>query len=492
VENDVELGHDENAVESEYPQSLLPRIVLFLRSVMPADPWHWVFLLGTILVFISPRLAWVPLKIINSVGVQWSRLPSEDTNGVVAQLRASLVPIVVAGLISGYLCFWAGRRQLWRLLLGVICPSALGLVLIVAEFFNWTHGARSLFGRPQAVIIYDWLRVSAKLMPTGTYICTLGLFLVTVMTVRVGLGLSSLPLSLRSTQPTSLDEEVSWHRLQLVIYFMIFLLVLFSTASDTLLYFPYAHVRNTGFALTYRFVAQAVGEALIVIVCVWVGGKQARRNALNSLRLPKAYYALFALAIPVAFALFVSLGPYLYALADWAGRGYNEFTKASFTDYFPYAGLWSWALLTHVWSAFGEEIIFRGILLPGLMKRYDFYRGIFLTGIIWAAYHFYWDTHAEFPFGRVFVVIGFRVAICVAMNYGLAWLTLRSGSIIPAGIAHTVSNMLIHAGVNNPVPWEKELRVLLWLMLALILFRYWPPEYEAEATAHAPHPITVA
>jgi membrane protease YdiL (CAAX protease family) len=324
---------------------------------------------------------------------------------------------------------------------------------------------------------------AARCWMSKALFAVLGLFLVTFVTIRVSLGLSSLPLSLRSARTASPESEVSWYRLQLVIYFLVFLLFLFINASDTLLYFPYARFKNTVFALPYRFVAEAISEALIVTLCVWVGGKRALKNALSSLRFPSAGYVLLASAVPVAFALFVSLGLYLYAFADWAQHGFNQFTKASFTDYFPYARLWSAGLLIHVWWAFGEEIIFRGILLPRLMNRYDFYQGIFLTGIIWAAYHFHSNAHLGLSFGRVFIGIGYRLAICMAMNYGLAWVTLRSGSIIPAGIAHTVSNILIDAGVNGATPCASYLRVLFWAVLALVLFRYWPPKLEADATS---------
>ncbi len=60
------------------------------------------------------------------------------------------------------------------------------------------------------------------------------------------------------------------------------------------------------------------------------------------------------------------------------------------------------------------------------------------------------------------------------LNYVLAWMTLRWKSIIPAGITHTVSNILVVAGINDSIPWNAELRILEWTVVAFLLFRYWP------------------
>jgi hypothetical protein len=64
--------------------------------------------------------------------------------------------------------------------------------------------------------------------------------------------------------------------------------------------------------------------------------------------------------------------------------------------------------------------------------------------------------------GGVFFHLARRILICLAMNDVLAWMTLRWKSIIPAGIAHTMSNILVVAGINYQTPWSGELRILEW------------------------------
>lgn len=71
-----------------------------------------------------------------------------------------------------------------------------------------------------------------------------------------------------------------------------------------------------------------------------------------------------------------------------------------------------------------------------------------------------------------------RIAICLAMNCVLSWMTLRWKSVIPAAIAHTASNVLLAIGINGIIPFAHEMRIALWAVCALVLFRYWPVKYE--------------
>ncbi len=150
-----------------------------------------------------------------------------------------------------------------------------------------------------------------------------------------------------------------------------------------------------------------------------------------------------------------------------------------------------WVLFL-VFGAFAEEIIFRGILLPDLIRRYSLHRGIFLTGIAWAAIHFRSDTYTGLGVGDVLLALLNRILFCLAMNYVFAWMILRWKSIVPAGIAHTVWNMLVFASVSASSSIALELRCLLWMILAYMLFHYWPiaaqPESGSEILAPNPEP----
>jgi hypothetical protein len=70
--------------------------------------------------------------------------------------------------------------------------------------------------------------------------------------------------------------------------------------------------------------------------------------------------------------------------------------------------------------------------------------------------------------------------MAVTLSFALAWLTLRSGSVIPAAIAHTVYNILIFSGFGIPFAGKSTLRIALWAVLAYILFRHWNVPEEAK------------
>jgi membrane protease YdiL (CAAX protease family) len=169
-------------------------------------------------------------------------------------------------------------------------------------------------------------------------------------------------------------------------------------------------------------------------------GKKAARN---SLRLPEPRYALFALLLPIIVNGLPSLAHYFVDRANWAAHYFAETTAPQLNVYFDLARLRDPKLLLMVFGAFSEEIVFHGLLLQRLMNRYGFHRGIFLTGMVWAAIHFRTDRYPEHSVQGVLLFWVFRILICLGMNNVLAWMTLRWHSIIPAGITHAVSNVLI-------------------------------------------------
>lgn len=126
-----------------------------------------------------------------------------------------------------------------------------------------------------------------------------------------------------------------------------------------------------------------------------------------------------------------------------------------------------------------EEMIFRGLLQRRLIQRYGIYRGIFFVGMVWAAFHF----SSDFAFARVtdqeaILKLASRVFTCLVLSYVLGWLTLRTGSILPASLAHTFYNVLVFSDFGQPLPGKSTIQVALWAVLAYLLFRYWPARAE--------------
>lgn len=73
-----------------------------------------------------------------------------------------------------------------------------------------------------------------------------------------------------------------------------------------------------------------------------------------------------------------------------------------------------------------EEMIFRGLMLPPLIKRFGLTFGIFFSSLLFAAIH-----------------LQINVAIVTfIMGWILAWLYLKSRSLVPAIIFHSLKNLV--------------------------------------------------
>ncbi|HEX4542555.1 MAG TPA: CPBP family intramembrane glutamic endopeptidase [Candidatus Acidoferrum sp.] len=208
----------------------------------------------------------------------------------------------------------------------------------------------------------------------------------------------------------------------------------------------------------------------------------------SSARLPEPRYVALGLAFPVGIAVLLSTGQYLLDRAIWVARDFGKDFPPRLGTYFGFPDPW---LLLLFFPALFEELIFRGLLQRRFLQRYGVYRGIFLVGIVWAAFHFF----SDFSFSRLTEIdallrLGARLFTCLALSYAFGWLTLRFGSILPAAVAHAFHNVLVYSGFGPPFLGKETVVVALWAVLALVLFRYWPVQMEddPEAAASVPNP----
>lgn len=103
-------------------------------------------------------------------------------------------------------------------------------------------------------------------------------------------------------------------------------------------------------------------------------------------------------------------------------------------------------VLSSTARALGEEIGWRGFLLPRLVQRFGFTVGCLLSGCIWAVWHYPGLLLADYNAGTkpVFALTCFTLMV-IADAYILGWLRLKSGSLWPAAILHASHNLFIQA-----------------------------------------------
>ncbi|MFZ0522217.1 MAG: CPBP family intramembrane glutamic endopeptidase [Candidatus Acidiferrales bacterium] len=221
------------------------------------------------------------------------------------------------------------------------------------------------------------------------------------------------------------------------------------------------------------YLSESIGELALVLVAMLLIGTSGAQEVQRAVSWCRPRYLALGALFAFGVSAFISTGQYVFDRVDWAAHSFGMIDPPQFSAYFHIPRV---ILLWLFFAALGEEIIFRGLLQPRFIGRYGLYRGLFLVGIVWAASHFFSDFSHVSGVQQVLLKMGFRFADCVAFTFVLGWLTLRSGSVFPAAIAHTVSNIFAYSPLGPSFQWNYLVTIALWAVLAYALFRYWPVE----------------
>lgn len=143
-------------------------------------------------------------------------------------------------------------------------------------------------------------------------------------------------------------------------------------------------------------------------------------------------YLLWGLTVPLLYALII------YAVAWTTGlAGFRQPTLA-FLLFVPVG------FVAACIAALGEEIGWRGLLIPELYKLTTFTKTALLTWIIWAVWHYpailLADYHSQAP--RLFDLFTLTTTV-LGLSFFTAWLRLKSGSLWPVVLWHGAHNLFI-------------------------------------------------
>jgi membrane protease YdiL (CAAX protease family) len=95
-------------------------------------------------------------------------------------------------------------------------------------------------------------------------------------------------------------------------------------------------------------------------------------------------------------------------------------------------------------SALGEEIGWRGYLVPRLASGYSFTSTALTSGCIWAVWHYPMFIVVDYDRGgQVWYSLVCFTMLLLAASVICAWLRLKTGSIWPAVIVHASNNLLV-------------------------------------------------
>ncbi|MCJ9429785.1 CPBP family intramembrane glutamic endopeptidase [Kordiimonas marina] len=131
----------------------------------------------------------------------------------------------------------------------------------------------------------------------------------------------------------------------------------------------------------------------------------------------------------------VDLGRYL-GLSGWSDGA---------TLAFGIAILATVGMIWHVATALGEEIGWRGFLMPQLMRVMPFPLAALVTGLVWSLWHvplIYYTTYNAGPV-NLNLQMAYFTLLTVGLSFIMGYLRLRSGSLWPAAVLHAAHNALV-------------------------------------------------
>jgi membrane protease YdiL (CAAX protease family) len=144
-------------------------------------------------------------------------------------------------------------------------------------------------------------------------------------------------------------------------------------------------------------------------------------------------------------------------------------------------------------TALGEEIGWRGFLVPELARPSNFTKTALISGTIWAVWHYpgmvFADYGSEAPIW--YGMICFTV-MAVAFSVIMAWIRLRSGSVWTAMFLHAAHNVFVQriftpltadTGVTEYV--IDEFGAGLAIVYAMVAFVFWRMRDRLQETSDA-------
>ncbi len=278
-------------------------------------------------------------------------------------------------------------------------------------------------------------------------------------------------------------------------YLYLLLTLLFSAVFWALIIWS-GHL-GMGFGLLVAAVMWCPALAALV-TCRWLG-RSFRSLAWSW---PKGKYVAAGYFVPLAYAAVAYGGVWALRLGGW-----NSSFVAQVAEHFGLRGMPAWDSLTlyiffaatvgiirSLATGLGEEIGWRGFLVPELARQMSFTKLSLLSGVIWAAWHSPLLLFADYNAGtNRWYALGCFTVMVVSISFVFAWLRLKSGSLWTAALLHASHNLFVQAIFDNLMRntgrtlwYSTEFGAALALITVVFAVYFWRRRAEVEAPANAP------
>ena len=152
------------------------------------------------------------------------------------------------------------------------------------------------------------------------------------------------------------------------------------------------------------------------------------------------------------------------------------------------------SVIMDVATVLGEEIGWRGFLVPELAKRHGFAATAIISGLIWAVWHYplllLGDYHPDTP---VWFYLPLFTVLVPAINFVWTWMRLKSRSVWPCVVLHAAHNTFIQRFFDPLTVYNKntsyvasEFGAALGVISILMAVYFWRRRDEVEAPADRP------
>src|ERR1700722_14322560 len=462
----------------------MKHIVAFARSVIPQDLTQLLLLAGSVLLLTSMQVRCSPQNSAFSYQRVYD-LPDPYRSWYFFSLAARL-PIFFAGAAGLFVCFWPGPHGARRLFTLVLVPSFAGIAAICGRFLyvsqlpDFPHESVMKAGPHNEA----WAFSTVWSLGPAVHMSVLGFVLVLIFFSRLATGVSRLPVSVRHTVDVSRGDDRAWKRILVFVFISIAFMTAIASAAAFSVLSIYDFFKRFGFRSlpATNFVATIIAMSSFLGIAAWAVGDGRWKQFRQFIRLPETKFGLLGIIFPTAIEQVPNFVAYVSDRVHWASFEFARLTPPIFSSYFEFPNP---LLLWNLPGAFFEEIIWRGYLQPRFIQRFGIMRGICLLGASWGASHFMGDFTRVGTDAAVFWEFVFRLTNCIVMSYALGWLTLHSGSVWPAALAHGVSNVWIVSlryslvGIQGGT-LRNTIVTACWAGLGFVLFRYWPPSIAVE------------
>jgi membrane protease YdiL (CAAX protease family) len=212
---------------------------------------------------------------------------------------------------------------------------------------------------------------------------------------------------------------------------------------------------HLGMAFGMMIVAVMWCPALAALVTCRLLGRSFRSLAW---RWPEGRYIAIAYFLPLLYAAVAYGAVWALHLGGWNSTLAPHIAQRFGLRGLPQSGAFAlWLLFTSTTgvigglsTALGEEIGWRGFLVPELAKQMSFTKLSLLSGFIWAAWHSPLLLFADYNAGtNRWYALGCFTVMIVSVSFSFAWLRLRSGSLWTAAVLHASHNLFIQTVFDN-------------------------------------------